>query len=371
MKLRNVTYVKKIYVKENEGYEIPSFRNFEITHMFKKDEVFEKEVLCVNRSKKEVMIRVSKKEKERMIMLSEKYFENFEEKYNEVRNEEKDKGKEKEYDRNKEINEYNVNNLGSKQWNNYEGWGESSKNNENTWDEQENMKNWNDNFMNFCNEIDDMNEQRKKDYENEWTEVQRKSMKKRYNGNNELRRNNFERRERYEIRCTCKEKKVNMFYLCQKCDEKGSDRRNILMKQQSDFRFFMTNYDKEVMKQRYTRIMEEWSDKNEEILKHFSKEEIMDKRNDIEREYNNRMKLNNERNGKEFPICMCMIGEKDGRIKIKSARICLLHRHTVKRSDYYNCDNCREMLYEDKSDITYWETIEWINKKDKSIMSDR
>jgi hypothetical protein len=29
------------------------------------------------------------------------------------------------------------------------------------------------------------------------------------------------------------------------------------------------------------------------------------------------------------------------------------------------------MLYEDKSDITYWGTIEWINKKDKSIMSDR
>jgi hypothetical protein len=41
------------------------------------------------------MIRVSKKEKERMIMLSGKYFENFEEKYNEVRNEEKDKGKRK------------------------------------------------------------------------------------------------------------------------------------------------------------------------------------------------------------------------------------------------------------------------------------
>jgi hypothetical protein len=221
-----------------------------------------------------------------------------------------------------------------------------------------------------------MNENRKKEYENEWTEVQRRNMRKRFNGNsydrnNELRRNNFERRERYKIRCTCKEKKMNMFYLCQKCDEKGSERRNILMKQQSDFRFFMTNYDKEVTKQRYTRVMEEWSDKNEEILKHFSKEEIMDKRNDMEREYNNRMKLNNGRNGKEFPICMCMIGEKDRRIKIKSARICLLHRHTVKRSDYYNCDNCKEMLYEDKSDITYWETIEWINKKNKSIMSDK
>jgi hypothetical protein len=51
------------------------------------------------------------------------------------------KEKEKEYDRNMGIDEYNVNNLGSKQWNNYDGWGESSKNNENTWNEQENMKN--------------------------------------------------------------------------------------------------------------------------------------------------------------------------------------------------------------------------------------
>jgi hypothetical protein len=100
-----------------------------------------------------------------------------------------------------------------------------------------------------------MNENRKKECENEWTEVQSRNMKKRFNGNkfnnerrfngssydrnNELRRNNFERRERYEIRCTCKEKKMNMFYLCQKCDEKGSERRNILMKQQSDFRFFL------------------------------------------------------------------------------------------------------------------------------------
>jgi hypothetical protein len=53
--------------------------------MFKKDEVFEKKILCVNKSEKEMMIRVSKKEKERMIMLSEKYFEDFEEKYNEIK----------------------------------------------------------------------------------------------------------------------------------------------------------------------------------------------------------------------------------------------------------------------------------------------
>jgi hypothetical protein len=180
---------EKIYIEEKKEYEIPGFKNFELTHIFQK----EGEVLCVNKNEKEMVIRILKKEKERMIMLSEKYFEDFEEKYNEIRNGDKEKNS---YEKNKEINEYNMNNLGSKQWNNE--WGESSKNNKwdeevnnqwenketsDKWDKQKNMKNWNENFENFCNEIDDMNENRKKEYENEWTEVQSRNMRKRFNGN--------------------------------------------------------------------------------------------------------------------------------------------------------------------------------------------
>jgi hypothetical protein len=59
MKLKNVMYVKKIYIEEKKEYEIPSFKNFELTHIFQKEE----EVLCVNKNEKEMMIRISKKRK--------------------------------------------------------------------------------------------------------------------------------------------------------------------------------------------------------------------------------------------------------------------------------------------------------------------
>jgi hypothetical protein len=59
MKLKNVMYVKKIYIEEKKENEIPSFKNFELTHIFQKEE----EVLCVNKNEKEMMIRISKKRK--------------------------------------------------------------------------------------------------------------------------------------------------------------------------------------------------------------------------------------------------------------------------------------------------------------------